>query len=296
MKKKSVGRAIQLIVAGVLISGVAVPAQSQDDSPAPERPASIGPGTLLSNSTIELRRPASPPESEVEESRAETPNEISPEAGSDSTTPESTSPDPLELDDSTAASAEKNIPLGTDSGLFALGQGTRLSEDESAGSFTAGIGGELIRTLGGLAVVLGLLFGMFLLVRRFGGPMAGAKRPSGVLEIMARYPLGRRQHLVILKMGRRVLLLHQTGSEMRTLSDVHDPNEVADLLSRIEAGSRDSRFSDALERESTAYRSINQTGGAVKSARRAGQEVEMVDLTRNGNRWHRVLPGFGASA
>lgn len=289
----------------LVVGALGVQAQG-DATPAPDRPTAGEPGSVLSNTTIELRRPVSDDETDeaIEEEPAqpappstnlvevETENPVSASTTNDAIT---RSVDSAPFEDFNAA--ERSQPLGVDSGLFSMGA-LRSDDDESAGAtgWMAGIGGEFARTLGGLAVVLGLLIGMYLLVRRFGGPMAGAKRPAGVLEIMARYPIGRRQHLVLLKMGRRLLLLHQTGTEMRTLTDVSDPNEVADLIARVESGSRDGRFNAALEREASSYRALDR---APVSPQRDQQDVEMVDLTRANGRWRRAfrgLPRFGVNA
>ncbi len=61
--------------------------------------------------------------------------------------------------------------------------------------------GELLRVGGALAVVIGLLVLLRLLVRRTCGLTLAAGRPSGVLEILARYPVARGQQLVLLKMA-----------------------------------------------------------------------------------------------
>lgn len=289
----------------LILAACPLGAHAQDGTaPAPERPTAGETGSVLSNTTIELRRPASDDETDRaaddEPEQSTTPSTILVELETEEPIAPPASDAERLLTNGNARTdfnaAERAQPLGTDTGLFSLGTSSDEETDaEAAPGWMAGIGGEFARTLGGLAVVLGLLIGMYLLVRRFGGPMAGAKRPAGVLEIMARYPIGRRQHLVLLKMGRRLLLLHQTGTEMRTLTDVSDPDEVADLIARVESGARDGRFSEALEREASSYRAMDH-GTVPASTRRAQQEVEMVDLTRANGRWRRVLPRFGVSA
>jgi flagellar biogenesis protein FliO len=89
-------------------------------------------------------------------------------------------------------------------------------------------------------------------VKRFGGKLVGAGRPQGVVEVLARYPVARGQHIVLLKVGRRVIVTHQGAQGMKTLSEFSGEAEVADLIGRCEAGARaSSPFSfDALLRQS----------------------------------------------
>ncbi len=93
---------------------------------------------------------------------------------------------------------------------------------------------EVVRVGGALAAVLLLL----VLVRgllRAGGRQP---RPWGVLEVLGRYPVGRSQSLVLLKLGGRVVLVHQTRAGMSPISEVSEPQEVAALLGRVEAAGR----------------------------------------------------------
>ena len=97
---------------------------------------------------------------------------------------------------------------------------------------------ELVRVGIALGVVVGLMVVLRLAVRRFGGPLSGGGRPSGVLEVLGRYPIGRGQQLVLLKLVGRVVLLHQTRNGMAALSEITDSDEVAALLARVEAAGR----------------------------------------------------------
>jgi flagellar biogenesis protein FliO len=99
--------------------------------------------------------------------------------------------------------------------------------------------GEIARVGWALGVVVALVLVLRVMVRRLGGPMAGGGRPSGVLEVLARYPAARGQQLVLLKLADRVVLLHQTRTGMTALSEVSAPDEVAALLARV--GSSESR-------------------------------------------------------
>ena len=104
-------------------------------------------------------------------------------------------------------------------------------------------GGSVVRTVAALALVVALIVGLKVagtrLARGVGSLRsqlgAGGRSPSGVLQVLGRYPVARGQTLVLLKLDRRVLLLCQTGAGFTTLAEITDPEEVASLLS----GARD---------------------------------------------------------
>lgn len=121
-----------------------------------------------------------------------------------------------------------------------------------------------LRTGGALGAVLALAWGSVRVIRavarRQGGGLLAAlgpagRAPSGVIEALARYPVGRGATLVLLKLDRRILLVCQTGGRggpagaMSVLTEITDPEEVAAILlrTRDEAGaSMDRRFREAL--------------------------------------------------
>jgi hypothetical protein len=66
------------------------------------------------------------------------------------------------------------------------------------------------------------------------GPAGRA--PSGVLEVLGRYPAGRGTLLILLRLDRRILLVSQNGGRtstgMTTLCEIDDPASVASLLAK----------------------------------------------------------------
>jgi flagellar biogenesis protein FliO len=162
------------------------------------------------------------------------------------------------------------------------------------GAESRGFGGEILPTaaaLGGtiLAIVLARSA-----IRRFGGKLAAGRRPSGVVEILARYPVARGQQVVLLKVGRRVLVVHQGAQGMRTLSEFSSNDDVADLIARCEAGtkgakdpSRDFSFDAILRTAGKSFEQDVRSGAAPRIDPRdtlpavmRGAEIETVDLTR----------------
>lgn len=97
---------------------------------------------------------------------------------------------------------------------------------------------EFVRVGMALVVVLGIMVVLRLAVRRYGGALSGGGRPSGVLEVLGRYPIGRGQQLVLLKLVGRIVLLHQGRHGVAALSEITEPDEVAALLARVEASRR----------------------------------------------------------
>lgn len=105
----------------------------------------------------------------------------------------------------------------------------------------ASAGRTIASLLGVVAVIVVLAIGMRKLSRSRGGLVAqlgaGGRAPSGVLEVLGRYPVGHGQQLVLLKLDRRVLLLSQGagsrrggGGGFQTLCEITDAEEIASLL------------------------------------------------------------------
>ena len=151
---------------------------------------------------------------------------------------------------------------------------------------------ELARVTGALAVVLGLVLLSRALLRRGAGVLGRADGPAGVVEVLARYPVGRRQTILLLKVARRVLVVHHAGAAMRTLSEMTGPDDVADLLARLEGGSRllrGARFSAKLRQFEGEHDRI-QVEGMLRRGETA-DEIEVVDLTRRSPRGLAALFG-----
>ena len=83
------------------------------------------------------------------------------------------------------------------------------------------------RTVLALAIVLLVILGLRVVLKRFARPHAGAR--AGVVEVLARTSVQPRQHLLLVRLGRRLLLLGSSPSGLSTLSVVSDPEEVAEL-------------------------------------------------------------------
>lgn len=192
----------------------------------------------------------------------------------------------------------------SDSGVTGA-KGLGASRGAAAGG---GIFGEVLPTALALGATLLAIVLVRSLARRLGGPLAGARRPSGVVEVLARYPVSRGQQVVLLKVARRVIVACQTPAGLRTLGEFTDADDVADVIGRCESGARGTAaFSfDAILRRSARVHDEAESGlpdpsaavapapaGLLRRGRSgraglpdafAGAEVETIDLTRGGKR------------
>ncbi|MAA53218.1 MAG: hypothetical protein CMJ41_09435 [Phycisphaerae bacterium] len=162
-----------------------------------------------------------------------------------------------------AVPASEQRPLGVPNGLLEA----RPADSDSASPLSSidPRNNDVIRVVLALGIVLVLLFGVRTLLRRAGGALAGG-RPSGVLQIHARYPVARGQHLVLVQVGPRMLLVHQGGGTMRTLSEFSG-DDLVQLRERLEGGRSTDAFQQLLQQEGP------RSDGA-----------ELVDLTRGRGR------------
>ena len=94
--------------------------------------------------------------------------------------------------------------------------------------------GEAVRLVGALVVVVGLAFAAQWWIRRSG---LVAKVQGGAFEVIARHPVGRGQAVLVARFGARMLLVQQSREGLRTLCEIDDPAEVAELIAQSRGGS-----------------------------------------------------------
>ena len=172
--------------------------------------------------------------------------------------------------------------------------------DAGGGLVPSGEGaGEAVQVGASLAGVLALIWVLRHLLRRARGDHAGARilgaagAPSGVASVLARYPMSRGHQVLLLEFGRRVVVIHQSESAMNTLSEITDPEELADLkarLSGVERIERDRAFNAKL---STSLETTPGPDSLESVSGMPGMVAETVDLTVRSGR-SRGLVGGGA--
>lgn len=199
-----------------------------------------------------------------------------------------------------AKRADTGKPLMTAAAADKVAQASAATRRQG-GSLAAGASessalmDQVVPTALALAGTIAVIFLARFVVKRFGERLGSGKRPSGVVEVLARYPFARGHHLVLIKVGRRVLVTHQSAQGIQTLTEFTSQAEVADLIARCEAGARGTdqfsfdsllRSSDRefdapglLDRRATQKPQRAETRSASAVAGRPA-EIETIDLTR----------------
>lgn len=91
---------------------------------------------------------------------------------------------------------------------------------------------ELPRLLAAMALVVGLIFFLRWLGRRFFGatPISAGTR---AVQVLSRSPVAPRQSVMLMQVGRRLLVVADNGSQLSSLSEITDPDEVAALVGQL---------------------------------------------------------------
>jgi flagellar biogenesis protein FliO len=86
-----------------------------------------------------------------------------------------------------------------------------------------------------LIAVVGLI--LFL---RWGGAKLfkgqGTPHSTGVMQVVARAPIAPRQQLMLVRVGRRLVVVSNSAGQMTPLSEITDADEVAELLGQLKRG------------------------------------------------------------
>jgi flagellar biogenesis protein FliO len=88
------------------------------------------------------------------------------------------------------------------------------------------------RVLGALGIVIGLIFVLRWLGRFFFPGVAG-RGANRAIEVLSRSPLSPKQQLMLIRVGRRLIVVGDTGSQMSALCEITDPDEIAGLVGQL---------------------------------------------------------------
>jgi flagellar biogenesis protein FliO len=150
--------------------------------------------------------------------------------------------------------ANESLPLGVGSGDLFANQGN--------GSATGSMSdGWFLNTLAALGVVLALVFLIRWLLKR-GGVVSTIAPQGAVVEVLSRTTVAPRSHVLLLRVGTRILVVNDSTNGMRTLAAVEDAEEVAELLGSIEsakAASMTESFGSAMKKLSTQWSADDET-------------------------------------
>jgi len=213
-------------------------------------------------------------------------------------TPPTTAPAPAAA---AVEDASKDVPLPSRHGAPAT-QATSVG-----GRTTGGSSDPLDLTRMGIAlvVVLGAMYVTHMVWKRLGMP-GSANRNAGALQVVSRLNLSPKQQLVLVRVGRRVVLIGNSGTQMNTLCEIGDPEEAASLLGLAATERSDSisseSFNAVLGDEEKRFEDETNVdlpvGGAGEPAPEEHQVLEktrdelsdMMDKVRNLSRQFRPNP------
>jgi len=122
-----------------------------------------------------------------------------------------------------------------------------------------------------LAAVLSLILVLRFLIRRISPGVMG--RSSRGIRVITRAYLAPKQQVVVLQVGRRILVVGDSGQHLSTLCEITDPDEAATLLAQITGRSSDSdqsSFADAMSHAAEPFFPTgddHQNNPALQSAR-----------------------------
>lgn len=152
------------------------------------------------------------------------------------------------------------LPLGAgESALF--GGAAEASDTSSLGD------GWLLSTLAALGVVLAIVFGLRWVLKR-GGVVSTATPQGGVVEVLSRTTVAPRSHVVLMRVGTRVLVVSDSPNGMRTLASVHEAEEVAELLGAIDSAkptSMSQSFGSVMKKLSGQWSAEDELADAPES-------------------------------
>lgn len=95
-----------------------------------------------------------------------------------------------------------------------------------------GAGMDYPRVLLALGVVVGLILALRWVGRMF-FPGAAGRGASRAVEVLSRSPLSPKQQVLLLRVGRRLVVVGDSGSQMNPLCEISDPDEIAALVGQL---------------------------------------------------------------
>lgn len=164
------------------------------------------------------------------------------------------------------------------------------SESSASGLGVSGLGAggqSLMQTGVALAIVLLLVFACAWLLRK-AGPKSLQPLPLEAVQLLGNAPLYGKQHLRLIRMGQRVLLLAVSETSTQTLTEVTDPAEVGQLLELCQSSNPQghAKTFEALLRESGRERATGFLGSQqdqVPAALRRSRPVDEAAAVSRGN-------------
>jgi flagellar biogenesis protein FliO len=98
---------------------------------------------------------------------------------------------------------------------------------------------DIPRVLAAMGIVIGLILALRYLAKRF-IPGAQASRNISAVTLLGRSVLTPKHQVLLLQVGRRILVAADNGTQLTSLSEIDDPEEVALLMGQLDASRADS--------------------------------------------------------
>lgn len=155
--------------------------------------------------------------------------------------------------------------------IFGKGRATDTGSGDRPGVNLLSMLWPLLLVLAGIAL-------LFWAARKY---LPGVRRLTGsrAAEVLARTHLSPRQSINIIKLGRRILVVGQTGEQLSPLGSITDPEEVSELIGLCESaggGSATSRFRKVFQRMDSEFSAADAeaAAGGDEELRRVRGELD----------------------
>lgn len=175
------------------------------------------------------------------------------------------------------ANPSERQPLGTP-GQGLVPDSDPANESKQLGEFSNN-GSWVLNTITALGVVIGLIIAMRLAMNKLSGRAVMGGR-TGIVEVLSRTSISPRNQVMLLRLGQRIIVVSEGPTGVRTLANLDDPDEVANLLTSISAsrpGSITQSFNQLLNRAGTEM----DNPSSFTAEHGADEDEHLIDKTRN---------------
>lgn len=111
-----------------------------------------------------------------------------------------------------------------------------------------------------LALVLGVIFIARIATKKL-FPAVSVGRNSQIIRVVSRSVIGPKQQFLLVKLGKRLVLIGDSGTSMNSLAEITDPDEVAELVGQLQSESNHSStgaFASMFRKAETQFQSDDE--------------------------------------
>lgn len=158
----------------------------------------------------------------------------------------------------------------------------RAATPEATGTGQTASSGALIeagRVVGALALVLVLIVVLRYVATHVLGMKATGPGSNRGVRVISRTVMGPKQQLVLLQVGRKLVLVGESAGQLTTLTEIVDPDEVAELAAQASgADVRVEKFTSALNRRASEFDEFVEEEAASEAEAEA-REPSLSDIS-----------------